>query len=274
MRLGVSNLAWTPPEKDAAYALLKEKNVEGLEIAPSLFFSESPAPLMADATLCEEARVFASAHGLQLCSLQSALFGISKARLFEQREGRHAFETGMEQAIALASRLEIPTIVLGSPKCRIIPNTMTSGEARDIWHPTFTHLSQVAEQANTRIALEPNPAEYGTNFCTTLSEAVSIVRDVDHPGLGVNVDLSALILNDDLGELHRTLEGNMQYVFHAHISVPFLKPIVKNTCKIEKFLASIIELDYSEWVSIEMVNSFQELSYSVDLCKGILSRLR
>ncbi|MCL6285277.1 sugar phosphate isomerase/epimerase [Ruegeria sp. 2012CJ41-6] len=272
MRLGVSNLAWTPEQAGDAYALLQRLGVRGLEIAPSLLFADLETPLHADAGHCQAARDEAGTHGLQLCSMQSALFGLSDARLFESPGERANFVRGMEEAIGLAGRLGIPTVVLGSPKNRIMPGTMSPEEAEQIWREAFTCLAAAAETAGTRIALEPNPDAYGTNFCTRLDETLSVAERVGHPAFGVNLDLGALLLNDELSGLRGVLDGRITRVFHAHVSTPYLKPVSPEAESIGSFVETLSMLGYEGWLSIEMVNVFSDVAAAIAECQNALAR--
>jgi len=102
MKLSMSNIAWLPEERLEAYAILAEAGFTGLEIAPGLFCHAADDPFLPDTASARVARVEMADAGLSLVSMQSLLFGVTGAALFEGPEARAAFEAGMRRAIALA----------------------------------------------------------------------------------------------------------------------------------------------------------------------------
>lgn len=98
------------------------------------------------------------------------------------------------------------------------------------------------------IALEPNPAIYGTNFANTTRQAAQTVRRIGCPALGLNLDIGALVENrEDL----RAVEENMDLIRHVRLSEPWLTPI---RCRPEhrKLAALLRRCGYGGFVSLEM----------------------
>ena len=124
MRLAVSNIAWLAEERLEAYAILAEAGVTGLEIAPGIFFHAAHDPFVPDNASAREALREAADAGLSVVSMQSLLFGVTGAGLFDGAEARAVFEAGMHRAIALAGRFGIPNLVFGSPAQRRVPDGM------------------------------------------------------------------------------------------------------------------------------------------------------
>lgn len=274
MKLAVSNLAWTADQAEAAYGVLQNAGVKGLEIAPSLFFPDVTPPLSADVARCRAAQTAIAGFGLELCSMQSALFGVENAELFGLPGARQRFVEGMLAAIALAGRIDIPVIVLGSPKNRIIPNEMAPDMTQVIAYDVLTELGDAAASAGTSIALEANPMAYGTNFATTFAESAAIAGHVDHPAIGINLDLGSFILNDEVDILPNLLRDGYPWVRHVHISAPFLKPVASETVAIEALFETLRALKYDRWVSIEMVNVFDAVASAIDICQRLLGQDR
>ncbi len=252
MRLAVSNIAWAAEEAATAYALLKACGVRGLEIAPGLFLAGG-----------SEAEAMARAEGLTLCSMQSLLFGVEGAALFGSEAERAVLEDAMARAAALAGRLGVSVMVFGSPRNRTLPDGMGADAAREIWVPAFRRMGAVAEAAGTRIALEPNPARYGTNFMTTLAETLAVARAVAHPGVAVNLDLGALIVSGELGALD--LAAVLPDVAHVHLSAPDLAPLGGVGGEVRRFLADLGAAGWDGWVSIEMRGGLGALAPAIDL---------
>lgn len=266
MKLSVSNIAWAPEEAETAYGLLRDAGAAGLEIAPGLFFPQEPDPMTATDAACAEAIAQAARFGLTLSSMQSLLFGTDGAELFGPPPARQKLEQAMRKVIALAGRLSVPNLVFGSPKNRIIPDGMSRDAARAIWRDTFRRLGDAAQDAGTVIALEPNPVAYGTNFMTGFAETLDVARDVDHPGIRVNLDLGALLMTGEIETLEHWLPAAMPMVNHVHLSAPNLAPLATETTAVQRLLDALHDAGWQGWVSIEMRRGLQDLPAALAAC--------
>jgi sugar phosphate isomerase/epimerase len=252
MKLAVSNIAWAPDERLEAYAILAEAGFTGLEIAPGLFFHEAADPFVPDTASARRARIEAADAGLSLVSMQSLLFGVSGAALFEGPEAQAAFETGMRRAIALAERFGIPNLVFGSPLQRRVPDGMAMADALEQAAELFRKLGDAAASADTRIAIEANPAAYGTNFCNTLDEALAFVDLVAHPAIVPHLDLGAMHMNGDFASVSARLPALAPVLGHVHVSEPELAPAPADPATLVPVLNALGGIGYANAVSIEM----------------------
>ncbi len=266
MKLAVSNIAWDAQDKDRAYALLRDQGVTGLEIAPGLLLPDQVDPLKADMSACVQAKDHASRFGLQLVSMQSLLFGAPQAQLFGDSHGQEIFRSTMTEAIELASRLGIPNLVLGSPKQRGIPEGMKLDVARKIWRKNLRAIGDVARSRGVVVALEPNPAPYGTNFMNTLVDTVAVIKDVDHPAILLNLDLGATIMTGEISKIDDLLDGAFGLVHHVHVSAPYLEEITPHATEVGVFLDALGERGWQNWISIEMRQNFDALMPSIATC--------
>lgn len=252
MKLSMSNIAWAPEERLEAYAILAGAGFTGLEIAPALFFHEAEDPFVPDTASARRARVEAADAGLVVVSMQSLLFGVAGAALFEGPEARTVFEKGMRRAIALAERFGIPNLVFGSPAQRRVPEGMAMEQALAEAAEVFRKLGDTAAEAGTRIAIEANPAAYGTNFCTTLDEALAFVDLVDHPAVVPHLDLGAMHMNGDFAGVPARLPALAPRLSHVHVSEPHLVPAPAAAAPLVPVLEALAAAGYARAVSIEM----------------------
>ncbi|MBA4052799.1 MAG: sugar phosphate isomerase/epimerase [Erythrobacter sp.] len=252
MKLSMSNIAWLPEERLEAYAILAEAGFTGLEIAPGLFFHAADDPFLPDTASAQAARAEMADAGLSLVSMQSLLFGVTGAALFEGPQARTAFETGMRRAIALAERFGIPNLVFGSPLQRRVPEGAAMAEAWEQAAEVFRTLGDAAAAADTRIAVEANPAAYGTNFCTTLDEALAFVALVDHPAVVPHLDLGAMHMNGDFAGVPGRLPALTPRLSHVHVSEPDLAPAPADPAALAPVLGGLAAAGYARAVSIEM----------------------
>lgn len=252
MKLAVSNIAWAPADRDAAYAILRGAGITGLEIAPGLFFDGAadvfvPTEVEAEAALGAMRRA-----GLELVSMQSLLFGVEGAALFEGEAGLDRLRAGMGRAITLAGRVGIPNLVFGSPRQRNMPDGLDREAAGSLAVDVFRRFGDAAAVAGTRISIEPNPAAYGTNFLNRIAEAEAFVRRVDHPAITLIVDVGALHMNGDFDTVETVAERAVALVSHVHISEPNLDPAPARADQAARVMTAMTGAGYGGWFSIEM----------------------
>ena len=252
MRLAISNIAWQPTESERIYPLIAEAGVSGLEIAPGLAFANAIDPFCPTRAELSHFRRQMDSHRLKLVSMQAILFGASNALLFGDSAARTAFRTGLERAIVLADKLEIPNIVMGSPRNRAIPAEMERAEAERIACDVFRKLGDMAQAAGTRLALEPNPEAYGTNFLTSTKETIAFAGLVDHPAVTLNFDLGAMRMNGEIGRAKDLCRRGALLISHVHVSEPHLSPAPHRQSAFGIIARDLIRHGYSGWFSIEM----------------------
>jgi sugar phosphate isomerase/epimerase len=252
MRLAMSNIAWLPAERLEAYAILAAAGITGLEIAPGLFFHAAADPFVPEAAVAEAALAEAAGAGLTLVSMQSLLFGVTGAGLFDGPEARAAFITGMTRAVRLAGRFGIPNLVFGSPAQRRVPTGMAMAGALDEGAAVFRQLGDLAAAEGTRITIEANPAAYGTNFCTTLEEAEAFAALVDHPAVALILDLGAMHMNAQFASVPARLPALTPRLNHVHVSEPDLAPAPADAAALVPVLQGLRASGYAKAVSIEM----------------------
>ncbi|KAB2777281.1 sugar phosphate isomerase/epimerase family protein [Brucella anthropi] len=268
MKLAVSNIAWPASERDAAYALLSSRGILGLEIAPALFLPDSADPFEPSEKEVGQAHDALHAAGLKLVSMQSLLYGVKGASLFEGGEALRLFREGLHRAIVLAGRLSIPNLVFGSPRQRIIPNHMSATEAEAIAIDVFRDLGDAASLANTCVGIEFNPLAYGTNFLNDLPQACAFIEKVNHPSVALTFDIGAMHMNRQFGEIDYFAHQAGKYIHHVHISEPHLAPAPAEANQAAKVLSVLKKIGYQGWFSIEMQaipgGSLSKLERSLD----------
>lgn len=252
MKIAVSNIAWPAPLRDEAYAILGEGGVTGLEIAPGLFLSGAKDPFSPTAAEADAALKAMHAAGLSLVSMQSLLFGVSGAGLFDGEAARTTLVAALERAIELARRLEIPNLVFGSPRQRAYPDTLSSSAAEAQAVDVFRRLGDRAMAADTRIAMEPNGAAYGTNFLNRVEQAEAFVRAVNHPGIVLNFDIGALHMEGDFDRIEGIAAQAIDTIGHVHISEAGLSPAPADPAQTARAIAALRKAGYCGWHSIEM----------------------
>jgi sugar phosphate isomerase/epimerase len=251
MKLAISNIAWAPEDAPSIYRLMTAAGVRGLEIAPALIFPAEDDPFVPSSAAVSELMSELSRYGITMVSMQSLLFGVADARLFGDADAQARFEKAMLRAIRLAEMLEIGNLVFGSPTTRCYPSAMSAQDAEKHALAVFQRLGDAALAAGTTLAIEPNPAVYGTNFLTTVESAAQFVRAAEHPGIALNFDMGALIVNGETNVegLFESADGR---VSHVHLSEPQLAPAPADIDSARGIVAAVTRAGFDGWFSIEM----------------------
>ena len=251
-KFAVSNIAWPAEQRDDAYRILAEAGIGGLEIAPGLFLPHAEDPFRPSRVEKDAALAPMRDAGLTLVSMQSLLFGVQGAALFGTEAERATFEAAMLRAIDLAGELAIPKMVFGSPRQRAIPDGLDPSAAETRAVEVFRKLGDAAQSAGTRIALEPNAPDYGTNFLNRVEETAAFVRRVDHPAVALNFDVGALHAQGDFERIETIAPSVSDCTAHVHISEPALAPAPRDPEQAARVLTAMQRAGYNGWYSIEM----------------------
>lgn len=238
IHLAVSNIGFEARDDETVWRSLRQWGYEGLEIAPTRLVGTRPYTKCVKAG--EKARMLRDQYGLCIPSMQSIWFGQS-GNIFdgEQAERLAAYT---RRAVDFAVAVGCPSLVFGNPRQRVMAEENRPEDALDF----FAQISAYACQKGVRIALEANPAVYGTNFCNTTAQALDFAARV--PGLKMNYDLGTMLTN---GESLDLLFDHLAQVSHIHISEPGLAPV--RVRKVHRELASGLRAaGYAGFVSVEM----------------------
>lgn len=245
MKLAVSNIAWEQSADERMYAIIKEKGFSGLEIAPTRIFAENPYGKLEQAA--DWSNDLMQSYGFSVASMQSIWFGRTE-KLFGAKEERQILLDYTRQAIDFAKAVQCGNLMLGCPKNRNVPDHMEHGSVQEIAEEFFRTLGEYAAGNGTVLAIEPNPAIYGTNFINTTEDAFAFVKRINSRGFRVNLDVGTMLAN---GETPKVIMGKTAYINHVHISEPGLGLILQRD--LHRDLIKILkEENYQGFISIEM----------------------
>jgi len=257
MKLSISNIAWAAEYDSEIYQFLHESGFQGLEIAPTRIFPETPYDKLADAK--EWARVIKSKYGLEIPSMQSIWYG-HQEKIFGTAEERKMLIDYTKKAINFAEAIGCENLVFGNPKNRDTDNVQGN---YPIAIDFFREIGDYALEHNTIIAIEPNPIIYNTRFLNNTEQAVEMAYKCGSDGVRVNVDLGTIIYNvEDINYLKHITK----YINHVHVSEPGLAMIEKRELHVKLF-SVLKEIGYERYVSIEMGRR------GIDECKQICEYL-
>ncbi|MBP1615203.1 MAG: endonuclease [Bacteroidetes bacterium] len=244
MKLSISNIAWSVESDASIYTMLSMLDFKGLEIAPTRIFPESPYNHLIEAK--EWATKLMEREGLVVSSMQSIWYGHSE-NMFDSESNRKALIDYTKKAIVFAEAIGCKNLVFGNPRNRDTENIEV---ALPVAVAFFKEIAEYALEHHTVIALEPNPKIYNTRFMNTTEQAVEMAYKINSNGVRVNVDLGAIIYNEENIDYLKQIP---EYINHVHISEPGLKQIEERN--LHKELFSVLKfIEYDKFVSIEMGN--------------------
>ncbi len=245
MNYSISNIAWDKEYDGEIYAFLKEQGVSGIEIAPTRLFANPYENLE---LAHQYAIMLKNKYNLTVCSMQSIWYGVTQS-IFGSDEDREYLVDYTKKAILFAKAMGIKNLVFGSPKNRNMPRGDRENY-KSIAKVFFKELGDFAYENGTTLSIEPNPVIYNTNFLNYTKDACEFVKEIDSPGLKVNIDMGTMIYNKENPHLVKTYKN---VINHIHISQPGLEYIKKCTeyATLKKVLGKI---DYDGFISVEMKN--------------------
>ena len=252
MRLAISNIAWDIAEDEVIVALLRRLGVDAIEIAPGKYF---PEPGKANDEDIDRVKNWWLDRGIEIIGMQALLFGTTGLNVFGSPKTQVAMLQHLTEVCRIGAGLGAKRIVFGSPKNRD-RSGLTDQEAIDVAISFFRRLGGIAQSYGVVICLEPNPPCYDSNFMTTSSETAEVVRQVDHPAIGMQLDSGALTLNGE--DPVTVLQDCAWLIRHVHASEPDLLPLGDGGSDHAKMVAALKQYLPGYLVSIEMLATKNE----------------
>ena len=246
MKLACSALAWLNADDVEAAAVLAASGLAAVELVPTRYWKAL------DRVSPEEAagvRDWWREHGMRIVALQSVLHGRPDLVLFGSDDTRDAMSQYLVAACRVASILGAAAVVFGAPSNRR-RGAVAAADAERIAIPFFREVGARAFDLGTCLCIEPNPAEYGTDFLNTTAAAAVLVRSVDHPGIRLQLDAGALALAGD--DVRREVTDHIALVGHVHASEPHLVPLAAAGPVHPALSAALRMSGYRGHVSLEM----------------------
>lgn len=246
MKLACSSLAWLDASDTEAAAVVSGCGLDAIELVPTRYWrSLDHAP--PDAV--DRLRDWWLERGLRIVAIQSILHGRPDLMLFDSDVARGALTEYLVAALRVASRLGAGAVVFGAPRNRR-RGTFSARDAERIAVPFFRDIGARALDLGTCLCVEPNPAEYGTDFMNTTAETANLVRLVDRPGIGLQLDAGVMALTR--ADVRRDVADNIALVRHVHASEPFLAPTTAAGSVHPTLADALRTAQFVGYVSLEM----------------------
>ncbi|MGE0800030.1 MAG: sugar phosphate isomerase/epimerase family protein [Lautropia sp.] len=222
MRIGVSNLLWTPDRDDAVAQLLRRLEVDAIDLAPTRYFADPAAASAADWR-----RIAARWHdrGIAITGLQSLLHGADGLALFGPPDSRARLTARLAAMLDVAVAVGAGQLVFGSWQNRR-RGALPLAAAIDAAAELFTPLAVAAAARGVCLSIEPIFSGYGNDFLVDHDEALRLVERIDHPGFGLTLDVGCLGLAGE--DVAAVLARCASRITHVQLAEHRLAPLSAN----------------------------------------------
>jgi len=216
MRIAISNIAWDVSEDAQVATLLNEYEIDAIDVAPDKYF---PDPRAATSAEIAQVRGWWANKGIEVTGMQALLFGTTGLNLFGSNEIQAAMLAHLDAVCRIGSGLGATRLVFGAPKSRD-RSALSDEVTRSMALAFFRRLGDIASQHGVMVCLEPNPPCYGANFMTNSVETATIVTEVSHPAIRMQLDTGALTINNE--DSVQVIRDCAALIGHVHASEPNL----------------------------------------------------
>lgn len=245
--IAISNLAWSQTEDDQIFNIMATLQVSLLEISP---FRESADKKVMSNESAHNLKKRLHDYGIKVVALQALLYRFPELVIFQDKTTREKTLNHLVHVIDFAHEVGAKSLIFGSPKNKL-RGELEYDSAFTIATDFFGRLAERAKLQQVSLCIEPTPAVYGSDFIRNTDETVALLKAVSSSALRLNLDIGSLVVNEE--NIEDTIQNNMQYIGHVHISEPFLKMITLDSSFHKRIANKLNANSYNGNVSIEML---------------------
>ncbi len=223
---------------------------QGIEIAP---FTLAPSVEDISPAKREEIRLLSKDYDLEIIGLHWLLVSPSGLSISSaDKKARHRTASYLRRLIDFCSDIGGKILVFGSPKQRSIEKNSSYEETRKRAKEVFISSLGKAEKRGITVCLEPL-ARRETDFINTAEEAVSLIKEINHPNFKLHLDVKAM--SDEKRPIHEIIKENKDYLFHFHANdANGLGPGFGET-DFNPIIKALKEVKYSGFISVEVFDT-------------------
>ena len=228
--------------------IAKQLGYDGIEIAP---FTLSASAEDISTGLRKETRRIIADNGLETVGLHWLFAGPSGLHLTtNDQKTWHATRDYLSCLLDLCSDLGGKVLVLGSPKQRSLLGGQTFEQA---WNRAADLLESVLDKAgdmDLTICLEPlSPVE--TDFINTVEQGMKMVRQINHPGLKIHLDVKAMCSEPTpVPDIIRSVRA--EDVGHFHVNDANLYGPGMGDVDYGPIAEAVRDIGWDRWLSVEV----------------------
>ncbi len=247
MKFAICNETFEGWPLDRAFGFARECGYTGIEIAPFTLAADA-----SDITPQQQTQIRAAADqaGLEIVGLHWLLAGTESYYLTSpDREIQQRTSDYFQLLARLCRDLGGKVMVLGSPGQRNLLPGVTTQQATDFACEVLQAAMPVCEACDVTIALEPLGPSEG-DFLLTAESAIELAGRVDSPRCRLLLDCKAM--SSESQPPADIIRDSRAWLAHFHANDPNLLGPGMGELPFEPILAALREIDYQDWVSVEV----------------------
>ena len=217
MKLGICNETFKEENKFWSLRKVMEYistvGYQAIEIAP---FTLASSVEDISSAKREEIRLLSKDYGLEVIGLHWLLASPSGLSISSRdKKTRTRTASYLRSLVDFCSDIGGKILVFGSPKQRSIEKNSSYQETRKRAKDVFESSLDKAEEKGVTICLEPL-TKHDTDFINTAEEAVSLIKEINHPNFKLHLDVKAM--SDEERGIPEIIRENKEYLFHFHVN--------------------------------------------------------
>lgn len=141
-------------------------------------------------------------------------------------------------------------LVFGSPAQRNLPDGVSREQGLDYAEEVFRGLLPFLEEWRIDLCIEPLTAKE-TNFLTSCSEGLELVERLNHPRVGLHLDVKAMC-SDPEATVPELIRRYGPWLRHFHANDPNLRGPGFGDVDFVPIFEALRDVGYTGWVSVEV----------------------
>ena len=247
IKFGICNEMFEKWKIEDVFKKAKELGYDGVEISP---FTLANSVTEITKNEREKIRDFAKRIGIEVIGLHWLL--VKPEGLYINHPSKSIREKTskyLRELVRFCSDIGGRIMVIGSPKQRSV---LSSQSYHDTWDRTKSTLKDVLPETFERkvnLCFEPlSPKE--TNFINTCEEAVNLIEEVNHPNLGLILDVKAM--SSEKKPVDDIIKHGGKYLKHFHANDDNGLGPGFGKMDYEKIKNALSEVRYNGYLSVEV----------------------
>ena len=254
MKLGICNETFKEENKfwplRKVMEYISRVGYQAIEIAP---FTLAPSVQDISPAKREEIRLLSKDYGLEVIGLHWLLASPSGLSISSRdKKVRHRTASYLRSLVDFCSDIGGKVLVFGSPKQRNIEKNSGYEETRKRAKEVFISSLNKAEERGVIICLEPL-ARRETDFINSAEEAVSLIKELNHPNFKLHLDVKAM--SDEEREIPEIIKKNKDYLFHFHANDANGSGPGFGRIDFEPIIKILKEIKYFGFISVEVFDT-------------------
>lgn len=244
--IAISNIVFAGQTSAHDLASLESSQIVGVEVAPGRVWT---APIRATSVEIREFRTAIATAQLQVSAFHALTFERPDLTLFGDRQELEALEAYVVELGRISHDVGCDRMVWGSPTTRRSRTRRLDRSLHDRAEESVDRICSRLEPMGVSLLFE-NLWPQNDLWCGSVAEIISLIRSVDRQGLGLNLDLRALVESGEGTEwLTRDTAPHVQ---HVHVSDPGLEPPTLATHMRSDATKKLVTLGYVGWIALEV----------------------